>query len=330
MRGLRARIILLALMTMVMSLVPGIASAATMTATIDFEAGLASGDVVTSLSNGLGISGDNIGGSVGVTATGGSGKAMIFDAAGPHCTSVPVATPDPDLCSSTIGIGKMLIVSENGGPNDWQGGGKLTLTLPGTFTVKSVFVKDFGDSNPNPKGSISVGGSSKSFVAGADGNEQVVTVNLVGDTIVIESNDSYAIDNIELEWTTPDVPAPGRSGIGRTTRHAWPGGPDHDRWRDLLQVAEAIAVMTDSGSRGQDLRHVQPARRCGPERCEIGTDDVLYREHDHRGTDVDGGPIELGSNVRANSAAWQGSGSSLHGTLDAYNNGLLCAPSRDA
>lgn len=37
----------------------------------------------------------------------------------------------------------------------------------------------------------------------------------------------------------------------------------------------------------------------------------------------------VGSNVRANSDAWRDSGSSLHGTLDDYNNGLLCAPSRD-
>ncbi len=38
------------------------------------------------------------------------------------------------------------------------------------------------------------------------------------------------------------------------------------------------------------------------------------------------GPV--GSNVRANSAAW-GAGSPLHSTLDDYNNGKLCAPHRD-
>jgi hypothetical protein len=324
MRGLRARIILLALMTMVVSLVPGIASAATMTATIDFE-GLAHGAVVTSLSYPSGIS-EDIGGSVGVTATGGSGDAVIFDAAGPHCTSVPVATPDPDLCSSTIGIGKMLIVSENGGPNDWQGGGKLTLTLPGTFTVKSVFVKDFGDSNPNPKGSISVGGSSKSFVAGADGNEQVVTVNLVGDTIVIESNDSYAIDNIELEWTTPDV-GTGTIGYWKTHPAAWPvdqitiGGETYSK-------AEAIAVMWTPG-RGDKTYDMFNQLVAAVLNVANGTDDSCIA------STITAAQVwmvanPLGSNVRANSAAWQGSGSSLHGTLDAYNNGLLCAPSRDA
>jgi hypothetical protein len=35
----------------------------------------------------------------------------------------------------------------------------------------------------------------------------------------------------------------------------------------------------------------------------------------------------VGSGVAANSPAWQQEGSALHGTLDAYNNGLMCAPS---
>ncbi|HEY5999660.1 MAG TPA: hypothetical protein VI078_10225 [bacterium] len=37
-----------------------------------------------------------------------------------------------------------------------------------------------------------------------------------------------------------------------------------------------------------------------------------------------------GSGVRADDAAWTGAGAALHATLDAYNNGLLCAPHRDA
>jgi len=37
----------------------------------------------------------------------------------------------------------------------------------------------------------------------------------------------------------------------------------------------------------------------------------------------------LGSGVSAGSTAWKDSGDALHETLDAYNNGELCAPSRD-
>jgi hypothetical protein len=37
----------------------------------------------------------------------------------------------------------------------------------------------------------------------------------------------------------------------------------------------------------------------------------------------------LGSGVKAGSTAWKDSGDALHETLDAYNNGELCAPSRD-
>jgi hypothetical protein len=39
----------------------------------------------------------------------------------------------------------------------------------------------------------------------------------------------------------------------------------------------------------------------------------------------------VGTNVRANSQAWQDShGEQIYLVLDAYNNGYLCAPSRDA
>ncbi|HSJ71214.1 MAG TPA: hypothetical protein VLA29_06165 [Acidimicrobiia bacterium] len=322
MRGLRARIILLALMTMVISLVPGIASAATMTATIDFD-DLAHGTVVTSLSNGSGISGDNIGGSVGVTATGGSNKAVIFDAAGANCSS----GPDPDLCSATSDIGKMLIVSENGGPNDWVGGGMLTLTLPGTFTVKSVFVKDFGDSHGDPKGAINVGGGSAFFVAGSDGNEQIVNVGLAGNTIVIRSNDSFAVDNIVLEWTTPDNPGTGTIGYWKNHPDAWPpsgvtiGGVAYS-------VEAAIAIMNTPG-RGDKTYDMFNQLVAAVLNVEIGNDaSCISSTITAAQAWLTANP--LGSNVRANSSAWQGSGSSMHSMLDAYNNGLLCAPSRDA
>ena len=39
------------------------------------------------------------------------------------------------------------------------------------------------------------------------------------------------------------------------------------------------------------------------------------------------GPV--GSGVRAKSDAWQVDGESLYEMLDDYNNGLLCAPSRE-
>ena len=38
----------------------------------------------------------------------------------------------------------------------------------------------------------------------------------------------------------------------------------------------------------------------------------------------------VGSEVEANSDPWQGCGESLCRRLDKYNNGWLCAPSRDS
>ena len=64
-----------------------VAGAATSTSTIDFE-GLAAGTIVTSVSHGAGISGDDAGGSVGIfglnpTLGGGVDAAMIFDSSCP-------------------------------------------------------------------------------------------------------------------------------------------------------------------------------------------------------------------------------------------------------
>lgn len=321
MRGLRARIILLALMTMVMSLVPGIASAATMTATIDFEAGLASGDVVTSLSNGSGISGDNIGGSVGVTATGGSGKAMIFDSDCPGgCTG-----EDPDLQSNT---GNVLIVSEDGNsadPDDNHIGGTLSFALPGTFKVVSIRITDFGDRS-GATGSIAVGGGSVLIPKAGNGVSQVVPVNLTGVSIVISTNDSFSVDNIVLEWTTPDGPGTGTIGYWKNHPDAWPvdevtiGG-------ETYTVAEAIAVMKTAG-RGDKTYNMFNQLVAAVLNVEMGNDascisSTITAAQTWMST------YELGSGVGANSFAWQYSGSSLHSTLDDYNNGLLCAPHRD-
>jgi hypothetical protein len=61
---------------------------------------------------------------------------------------------------------------------------------------------------------------------------------------------------------------------------------------------------------------------------EIGNDDSCIAS-DITAADAwmaTNGPV--GSGVKANSAAWKNSGSDLHGDLDDYNNGLLCAPHR--
>ena len=39
---------------------------------------------------------------------------------------------------------------------------------------------------------------------------------------------------------------------------------------------------------------------------------------------------EPGSGVRSDAPAWREAGAELHAALDDYNNGLLCAPHRDA
>ena len=321
----RVRLVLFAVMALTLAGIPATAAAATGTATIDFEPGLSEGNVVTSLSSGVGISGDALPGSVAVTASGGSGDAVVFDSDCPSGTSG--CTVDPDLDSQS---GNVLVVSADGSANDHAGGGSLTFDLsafgPGTFTVVSLQITDFGDDGAN--GSITVDGapSQNAMVPGGDGNVQTVIVNKVGSVLVVSTNDSFSVDSIMLEWDTPPD-NPGTGTIGYWMRHpdAWPvdsitvGGITYTK-------AEAISEMVAPG-RGDKTYDMFPQLVAAMLNVEIGNDDTCIAA-DITAADAWMTTNPLGSNVRANSAAWQGSGSALHGNLDDYNNGDLCAPHR--
>jgi hypothetical protein len=307
---------------MIFALVPGIASATTMSATIDFE-GLSEGAIVTILSSGSGISGDPIGGSVGVSAVGGSNKAMIFDS---NCSSAGCSGQDPDLAGST---GKVLIVSEDGDttdPDDNHDGGTLSFALPGTFTVVSLQVTDYGDRSV-ATGSVSVGGSLIALpTGGANGLQQTVIVGLTGNSIIITTNDSFSVDNIELEWETPDSPGTGTVGYWKNHPDAWPvdeitiGGV-------LYTKAEAIAAMQTPG-RGDKTYNMFAQLVAAKLNVAIGNDDsCISSDITAANAWMTANPLD--SNVRARSDEWRDPGSGLHGNLDDYNNGRLCAPHRD-
>ena len=319
----RIRVVMVAVFTLVLAALPAVATAATSTATIDFEPGLIEGNAVTSVSTGAGISGAPLTGSASVLATGGSGNAVVFDSS---CGGIGCGF-DPDLAGTT---GNTLIVSTfETTPNDHAGGGMLSFNFaglgPGTFKVVSIQVTDFGDDGA--VGSIKVDGvdSANPLVAGADGNVQTVVVDKVGSTLVIATNDSYSIDNIVIEWETPDNPGTGTIGYWQQHPDAWPvgsitiGGVDYTK-------AEAIAAMRAPG-RGDKSFDMFPQLVAAKLNVEIGNDASCIAA-DIAAADTWMTDNSLGSNVRARSDAWQDSGSGLHGRLDDYNNGRLCAPHR--
>jgi hypothetical protein len=237
---------------------------------------------------------------------------------------------DDDLASGT---GNVLVVSQNGLANDWAGGGKLTFDFsglgPGTFTVKSLKITDFGDSAGTPTSSITVDGvlSQGALVEGGiDGNVQEITVNRTGSELIVLTNDSFSVDRIMLEWTTPpENPGTGTQGYWKNHPDAWPvesitiGGISYTK-------AAAIEWMQASG-RGDKTYGMFEQLVAAKLNVEIGNDSSCIAS-EIAAADLWMAAHPIDSGVRANSDAWKNSGSDLHGDLDDYNNGRLCAPHR--
>lgn len=129
---------------------------------------------------------------------------------------------------------------------------------------------------------------------------------------------------IYMEEQPPENPGTGTPGYWMNHPQAWPvgeitiGGMTYSR-------DEAIALMR-APVRGDKTLSMFPQLVSAKLNVLIGNDDSCVA-----GVIADAdawlAANPVGSNVRADSEAWD-TGEPLHGTLDAYNNGLLCAPSR--
>lgn len=186
----------------------GPSGAAPVQAIIDFEDGLGSGDIVSTLDVGLGISGDDVG-SVGVMGQRsdlpGVNQAMIFDAA---CggAAASCSGEDPDLFQPALG--NVLIISEDDDrddPDDADVGERMDFDFSGwgvgVVTVVSIDVLDVEvDESP---GVIELGGESVPIPHIGDGNVATVPVGLSGSALSVVLNGSGAIDNIVIEFEVP-------------------------------------------------------------------------------------------------------------------------------
>jgi hypothetical protein len=215
-----------------------IASAATQHAVIDFE-GLAAGTVVNSLSNGSGISGDPIPGSVGVYGDSANkdittNAALIFDAtcAGSVLTC---SGGDPDLYKPLLG--NVMIMAENlidrrpadGRVDDPDDADlrKAPFFLdfagfgPGFVTIDSIDLMDIEPVEAPATLKVYDGSTLvASIPVGPTGDNGLVTVPVgaTGDEFVITLEGSGAIDNIRLSTEEVDL-ANGRfTGGGNQVR----------------------------------------------------------------------------------------------------------------
>tara|TARA_R110002049_G_scaffold10127_1_gene50109 strand:- start:67662 stop:70604 length:2943 start_codon:yes stop_codon:yes gene_type:complete len=163
--------------------------------TIDFNS-LPAGTVVDDEYAALGVA---------VSASGGSGQAMIFDSSNP-------TGGDDDLASDTLG--GLLIVSEDGDstdPDDNAGGGSLFFDFEEGVRVKSLTFKDieetgsegtrmiFFDADGNEIGNHFVDPT-------GDGGERTVQLNVTGVArMEVRFQGSGAIDNLTWDDGKPDT-----------------------------------------------------------------------------------------------------------------------------
>ncbi len=177
------------------------------TSTIDFEGSLVEGDIVSSVSAGAGISGDDAGGFVGVFGVNpdlGGNDAMIFDAeCGGGCSGGDIDLEFP-------GHGNTLIVTEDGvsgDPDDGDVPGSFfefdfSTWGPGVVTVDSIDVGDVENEEAGPNIELSgPGGLAVTVPIPITGNNVIVTVpiNVAGvDFMRVNINGSGTIDNIAI------------------------------------------------------------------------------------------------------------------------------------
>lgn len=203
-------------------------------------------------------------------------------------------------------------------------GGTLSFALPGEFTVVSLTVTDFGDDS-GAAGTVTVGGTPVTLPIGTDGEKQIVPVGLTGSSIAIATNDSYSVDNIVLEWETPDNPGTGTQGYWKNHLDAWP--VDSIAIGGLTYTKDAAITEMKKPGRGDKTYDMFDQLVAAKLNVVIGNDDSCIAAT-ITAADTWFVSNPLGSGVKAKSDAWKDVGSDLHGDLDDYNSGRLCAPHR--
>jgi len=189
---------------------------------IDFEVdgdgfALNAGNIITTQYSSLGIT---------VSATGGSGDAMIFDSSSPTGDDPDLGTPNSAFGGPGVGsggnpsnstaLGNILIISENGNssdPDDASGGGTLTFDFTSDVMMKSLGILDIDSSEGQGVELFGVGGSLGVFgfqAIGDNSYQQIDFGSISGVTqMVVTFSGSGAVTEFEYDA----VPEPGTIGL---------------------------------------------------------------------------------------------------------------------
>lgn len=309
-------------------------------ATISFD-GFSHGDLVTELDvplfGGFTLSVDVISG----------GPASANEEARIFFTNRSEGIPDPDLhsadatdgfagdCADCMPLGNFLVISnlDFAADGDSPSGGEVVLTgfpVLGQTVIRSYTAVD-QDITPIPETlALEIDGVQTGIsTSPGDGSVEVVTpatTPAITTSASLVFSGSGAVDDLVICHTPPPGTGTGTIGYWKTHPEAWPidqitiGGVVYDK-ADAIEIMEAPGRGDKSFDLFSQLVAAKLNVLSGNESSCVNTaimdaDDFLAMN-------------TLGSDVRANSDAWQNVGSALHSTLTDYNEGKLCAPSRD-
>lgn len=326
---------------------------------IDFE-GLPEGLVVTSLSSGNGISGDTVPGAVAVhginpRVSSARNSAVIFDAAClPDGTPLGCTGDDDDLFKPELG--NVLIVNmparlNSAGlvpdPNDDDVPGMQLLFDfsgwgDGVVSVDSLDILDVEAEENEFGGHVDLysGGPSGTLLGSitipTTGNNEFATlpIGIVdADYMIITLNGSGAVDNIRISFEEepeePEEPTnPGTGTIGYWKNHpeAWP--VDEIEMGGVIYTRDEAIDMMKQPVKGDKTRSLYTQLVAAKLNVLIGNDSSCVADTiSSADAWLVSNPINSG--VKASDSAWTNEASTLHETLDEYNNGNLCAPHRD-
>jgi hypothetical protein len=279
---------------------------------------------------------------------------MIFDSAHPTGGDTDLGAPNRDFGGPGVGSGgsagrpgenslpqgKVLILSEDkdsNDPDDNAGGGTIIATFDEPLRVDSIALLDIEESGGTVKAYDANGGLVISVVIPPVGNNgyQVLPIGATGvSRLEVKMTGSGALADLTFcaDDTEPPPPppptAPGTGTIGYWKNHpeAWPadtiviGGQTYNR--------DAAIDLMKTKARGDKTYNLFKQLVAAVLNVQVGNvsecvDDTVMVAQAWMAAN----PVASG--VRARDDAWQNEGGSLHDTLDAYNNGLLCAPHRD-
>lgn len=255
---------------------------------------------------------------------------------------VPISRPDVPDCAPAIDLEKYVnghdadtsaeaVIVPEGGPLTFE----YIVTNTGDAVLRNLTVVDDNETPDDPSDDFVVGtianlapGQSQTFTRHALAEAGLHTnLGEVCGTSSETSGSQYLCDEDPANYKTPPPEQPGAGTPGYWMNHpdAWPvdeitiGGVVYPK-------AEAIDIMKDP-VKGDKTYTMFPALVAAKLNVLIGNDASCIA-----GTiaaaDAWMAQYPVGSGVAGSSSAWK-AGEPLYEYLDDYNNGLLCAPSRD-